>query len=100
MFDFLVRFAQIGEQAQVILAHDAAREEPGADTEELVELHELAVADENLVVADERLDQPLVLVEHLGREKALTIVLLLAAAIAGLAGEEIGQVAIGLEEVI
>src|SRR5262245_7338531 len=73
VFDFLVCFAQVCEQAKVVLGHRTAAEEPRTHAEELVEFHQLPVADENLVFAYEGLHQPLILLEHLGGEELLTI---------------------------
>src|SRR5262249_23919613 len=57
--DLLVRLAQVGEHAQVVQRDGAAAEQPGADAEQFIEFHQLAVADEDLLLAHQHLDQAL-----------------------------------------
>src|SRR5262249_20446037 len=97
--DLLLAFAEVGEQAQVVARDGAAGQQPGPYPEQLVELHELPVADEDAVLAHEHLDQPLELVEHLRREKYLTVVVLVIAAGPMTPRERHRQVAVCLDDV-
>src|SRR5262245_28578524 len=87
--DLLVRLAEVREQPQVITADGAAGQQPGPHAEQLVQLHELAVADEDAVLAHQRLDEALELAEDVGREEGVAVGLLVALAAALALAEQV-----------
>ena len=87
MFDLLNGLAQISKEPEVVLAHGSAAKEPGTHAEQFIQLHQFSIANEDLVLADQRLDEPLKFSKNLIRKEDIAIVLFLAASIPLLAGK-------------
>src|SRR5712692_9121538 len=99
-FDLLMRLAEISQEAQIIEADGSAAEQPGANTKQLIKLHQLAIADEDAVVAHQRLDHALELLKYFAREEGLPIILLVVAAETLAAAEEVREIAAGFDDVL
>src|ERR1700677_717271 len=97
--DLLVRLSQKRQQSQIIAAHRAAREKPRSDAQQLVQLDQLAIADEDAILAHQRFDQPLELAEDFGREKGLAIVRFVPLAATLFLAEQIRQITPRLDNI-
>jgi hypothetical protein len=69
MFDFLMRFPEVCQQTEIVPAHGAATKQPGPDAEQLVQLHQLAIRDEDFIFPNQGLHQALKLPQNIGREE-------------------------------
>ena len=95
-----MRLAEVRQETQVVAADRSARKEPRAGAEQLVELDELAVADEDPVLAHQGLHQALKLAEDLRREEQGAVAQAVVGTDCRSAAEEVRQVRVRFQEVV